>query len=215
MTRMNALTKLNRMYELFTTGDDKKLNPGETEALAGFFRGLTEAGKAKVKERVIEIYQEASYAPGQRDKFMRDLSQAGISVQELEGNTGETGADLARMTKAAQLDRLQTLDSGDSGGGEGFSKDVRKSDVARDAQAAIASKLEQFKKGVQREHHDEAEFGDLSWRAIYREEGANGRGKELMGYAVEVPIYADEHDVDETLYFNVKGQFAGNVYSGE
>ena len=36
-----------------------------------------------------------------------------------------------------------------------------------------------------------------------------------MGFVFEVPIYANEHDVDEAHYFNLKGQHLGSEYVGE
>lgn len=215
MTRLNTVDKLNRMYEIFTTNDDKKLNPGETEALAGFFRGLPEAGRAKIRERMVEIYRGSKFDAGTRERFMKELVSAGLTLKDLEGQSGDTGASVLKMSKAAQLERLRALDCGETGGSEGYSKEIRAADVARDARATITTDLKARQKDIQREHHGQAELADPAWRAIYREEGAAGRGKELVGYAVELPVYADDHDVDQTFYFNVKGACVGQEYSGE
>ena len=59
------------------------------------------------------------------------------------------------------------------------------------------------------------ELGDPTWSAVYREQGSAGRGKELLGYVIEQPIYADDHDVDRRYYFNLKGALLGDEYCGE
>ncbi|MBN2359514.1 MAG: hypothetical protein JXR83_08660 [Deltaproteobacteria bacterium] len=215
MPRLDAITKLDKVYQLFTKSDDHMLNPGETEALVGYYKGLTAAGKTKVKRKMIEIFREAEYERGQRDRFIHDLLGVGFTLAELEGTSGDTAATFLRLSKSAQFTRLQDLDCGETGGSEGFCKNVRPGDVARDARSRIAAELDRIGYRLQREHDDEAELGEARWRAVYREQGSSRRGEELLGYAVELPIYADDHDVDRTYYFNLKGELLGDVYCGE
>jgi len=215
MPRLNAVDKLNKVYELFTKGDDQKLNSGETEALVGYYKGLTTSGKTKVKSKLVEIFREAQYDRGQRDRFMSDLLGVGFTLADLEGTAGDTAATFLKLSKTAQFNKLQALDTGESGGGDGFSKDIRASDAARDAKARITTELDKINEKVQREYHNAAEIGDPAWRAVYLEQGSAGRGKELLGYALELPIYADDHDVDRTYYFNLKGDLLGDAYCGE
>ena len=216
MPRLNAVDKLSKMYELFTTGDDRKLNPGETEALVGYYKGLTPAGQTKVKAKLVEIFREAQYVSGQRDKFMQDLLGVGFKLADLEGTSGDTAASFLKMSKSAQFEKLQALLGADGGlPGDGFGKEIRPSDVARDAKARITTELDKIGDKLQREYHDAAELGDPTWSAVYREQGSAGRGKELLGYVIEQPIYADEHDVDRRYFFNLKGDLLGDVYCGE
>ena len=59
------------------------------------------------------------------------------------------------------------------------------------------------------------DFHGENYTTVYLAEGENGRGKELVGYMVELGIYTGDHDVDQMLYFNRKGQYLGNEYHGE
>ena len=216
MPRLNAVDKLNKMYELFTKGDDRKLNSGETEALVGYFKGLTPAGQTKVKAKLVEIFREAQYDRGQRDRFMQGLLGVGFKLADLEGTAGDTAASFLKMSKSAQFEKLQGLLGWDGGlAGDGYGKEVRPSDVARDAKARITTEMDRIGDKLQREYHNDAELGDPTWTAIYREQGSNGQGKELLGYAVEQPIYAEDHDVDRRYFFNLKGDLLGDVYCGE
>ena len=216
MPRLNATDKLTKMYELFTQNDDRKLNPGETEAMVGYYKGLTPAGQTKVKDKLVEIFREATYASGQRDRFLRDLLGVGFTLADLEGTAGDNAASFLKLSKTAQFEKLQALLGWDGGvSGDGFGKEIRPSDVARDAKARITTELDKIGDQLQREYHNQAELGDPTWTAIYREQGSNGRGKELLGYAVEQPIYADDHDVDRRYFFNLKGDLLGDVYCGE
>jgi hypothetical protein len=215
MPALNAVNKLNRLVDLFTKGDNAKLDRAETDAIAGYYSGLPEAGKAKVKDRLIEVYQTSTFARGQKSHFMDLLVRSGISIEELEGVKGDTGAGILRMSKAAQLETVSRFYVGEGGGEEGFSKDVRPSDVARDASAKIKTALSKHEKDMLRDHGDETSVTPQTWQAIYREEDSRGRGKELLGYAVEVGVYTGDHDVDEVLFFNIKGEHLGTEYIGE
>jgi hypothetical protein len=215
MPRLNAVDKLNKMYELFTKNDDRKLNPGETEALVGYYKGLTPAGQTKVKGKLAEIFRDASYASGQRDRFMRDLLGLGFTLADLEGTSGDNAASFLKLSKTAQFEKLQSLFSADGISGDGFTKEIKPADAARDAKARISTELDKIGNQLQRKYHDEAELGDPTWSAVYREEGSAGRGQELLGYVVEQPIYAEEHDVDRRYFFNLKGELLGDEYCGE
>jgi hypothetical protein len=220
MTRTAPLTstdKLNKMIDLFTKGDNGKLDRAETDALAGYYGGLPDAGKAKVKARLVEVYQTSTFAGGQRDRFRDALTAQGLPLRELEGVAGDTGATILKMSKGAQLETLSRFDTDEGGGGDGFSKTIRPQDAARDAGAKIKAALGAFDKKLTRDNAGDESFalGDKQWRALYREPGAHGRGQEVLGYAVTVPIYANDHDVDQALYFNIKGEQVGKIYVGE
>lgn len=215
MPRLNATDKLTKMYELFTRKDDRKLNPGETEAMVGYYKGLTPAGQTKVKDKLVEIFREATYASGQRDRFMRDLLGVGFSLADLEGTAGDTAASFLKLSKSAQFEKLQSLFSADGVSGDGFTKEIRPADAARDAKARITTELDKIGDKLQRTYDNQAELGDPTWSAVYREQGSSGRGKELLGYVVELPIYAEDHDVDRRYFFNLKGVLLGDEYCGE
>jgi hypothetical protein len=215
MPRLNAVDKLNKMYELFTKGDDRKLNSGETDALVGYYKGLTPAGQTKVKTKLVEIFREAKYDRGQRDRFMQDLLGVGFTLTDLEGTAGDTAASFLKLSKSAQFEKLQALFGAGGMVGDGFTKEINAADVARDAKARITTKMDTIGEQLQRKYHNEAELGDPTWSAVYREQGSAGRGQELLGYVLELPIYAEDHDVDRRYFFNLKGDLLGDVYCGE
>jgi hypothetical protein len=85
---MSSLTKLDRMYQLLTAGDDNKLSRGEVDALAGFYKGLAPRSQATVKARMVEIYRDSTYSAGQKSFFRNALEDVGFTTEELEGIKG-------------------------------------------------------------------------------------------------------------------------------
>ena len=214
---MNSIQKLNKLVQLFIDGDNKKLDRAETDALAGYYGGLPDAGKTKVRDRVIEVYQKSTFANGEQARFRDALQGAGLKLEDLEGTGQITGASVLKMSKGAQLDTLSSYEQGFDAGTSGVTKDIQPRDAARVESAKIKTALSAFDDKMKRKYAREDDFalGDKEWRAIYRESDANDRPVELLGYAVKVGIYAEDHDVDRTVYFNIKGDQVGDVYSGE
>lgn len=209
--RLSSLDKLNQLAKTFVDQDDKKLGRGEVDALAAFYGGLAPAEQAKIEPRLAELYQTSRFDRGQKAILLDRLTRAGVSAEKLEGVVG-TGADaFAALGKVAQLHKLQELE-----GGAGFSKDITAGAIPPGARVKVEAGIERFQTDYEKKAHGEPpEFGDRTYHAIYLEEGANGRGKELVGFAVQLGIYHDDHDVDQMLFFNGKGQLLGNDYRGE
>ncbi|MCA9555980.1 MAG: hypothetical protein KC933_38500 [Myxococcales bacterium] len=212
---MSSLTKLNRMHQVLTQEDDKKLSRGEVDALAGFYQGLASRSQATVKPRMIEIYRDSSYAKGQKEFFRNALEKVGFTTEELEGIQGNGAEAFAKLPLDEQFERLQRI-GGDWG--DGFSVATRKADLPRGAGAAIARGIADFEREYRAGRADDGidyDFHGENYTTVYLAEGENGRGKELVGYMVELGIYTGDHDVDQMLYFNRKGQYLGNEYHGE
>lgn len=207
MPRLDTVGKLNKMYELFTRADDGKLTSGEVEALAGYFKGLPDTGKAKAKERLVAIYQSSDYTPGMKERFKKALLSAGLSARELSA----TGPGPNSVDKDKVLDTLNRLS--DDGAGEGATKTISFAKLPWDVQPSITDALEALKAKTLRKDRD-ATFGDPIIKAI-SEPAKNGRAGALVGFTVELPIYADEHDVDRRLSFSKSGVQVGDEYVGE
>ncbi|MCK6549510.1 hypothetical protein L6R52_26965 [Myxococcota bacterium] len=208
---LRSIDKLDAMVKTFVDRDDKKLGQGEVEALAAFYGGLPKASQAKIADRLAEVYRDSSYTKGTKERFLAALTAQGLPIDKLEGVADDTATGFLKMSREAQLERIKGLASDY---GDGFSKDVTKRAVPAGARTAITAALEKVATDYLRRSPD-AELGEPSFRAVYLAEGRDGRGKELVGYAVLQPIYADDHDVDQTHFFNVKGQHLGHEYSGE
>lgn len=208
---LRSIDKLDAMVKTFVDRDDKKLGQGEVEALAAFYGGLPKASQAKVRDRLVEVYRDSSYTKGTKARFLEALTAQGLPIDKLEGVVENNATGFLKMSKEAQFERMKGLASD---WGDGFSKDITKRAVPAGARTAITAELEKFETKYLRDS-PAAELGEPSFRAVYLEEGRDGRGKELVGYAVLQPIYAEDHDVDQTHFFNVKGQHLGHEYSGE
>jgi hypothetical protein len=95
---------------------------------------------------------------------------------------------------------------------------LNKRDLPRGVAAALAGGIADFEASYKAERAGDGvdyDFHGEAYTAVYLEAGANGKGKDLVGYMVELGIYTGDHDVDQMLYFNRKGQFLGNEYHGE
>lgn len=212
---ISSLKKLNRMYEVFADQDNGKLSRGEVDALAGFYKGLAPRSKATVRDRMVEIYRDSTFTKGQKEFFRNNLEVIGFSTEELEGIKGVGAEAFAKLPLDEQFERLQQL-GGDWG--DGYTTDIPDRGIPRGASAQIAKGIAAFEKDYKAERRgDDIDYdfhGEMR-SAVYLEEGDNGKGKGLVGYMVELGIYTGDHDVDEMLYFNRKGQHIGSEYHGE
>lgn len=212
---ISSLTKLNRMHEVFADQDNGKLSRGEVDALAGFYQGLAPRSKATVRSRMVEIYQNSTFTKGQKAFFRNNLENVGFSTEELEGIQGHGPEAFARLPLDEQFERLQKL-GGDWG--DGHTTEIRDGELPRGAGTQIAKGIVAYEKDYRAENRGDGidyDFHGEIHSAVYLEEGENGRGKGLVGYMVELGIYTGDHDVDEMLYFNRKGQHVGSEYHGE
>lgn len=207
MPRLDTVSKLNSMYELFTRRDDGKLTSGEVEALAGFYAGLPAAGKAKARARLVDIFQASGYTAGTRERFKQALIAAGLPEAALTARP--TGMN--SVQKEALLERI--LDLSEDGGGEGVTRTITMAKVPWEVQSPINDALDAVKKKTLKQDPD-AEFGDVLIKAVYEATG-NGRAGALVGYTVELGIYSDAHDVDRRYTFSRDGVQVGDEYVGE
>lgn len=212
---LSSLNKLNRMYEVFADQDNGKLSRGEVDALAGFYKGLAPRSQASVRDRMVEIYRDSAFTQGQKAFFRNSLEQVGFTTEQLEGIVGHGPEAFARLPADEQFERLQQL-GGDWG--DGHTEALRARDLPRGAATQIAKGLAAFERDYKAERRGDGvdyDFHNTNYSAIYLEEGPDGKGKGLVGYQVEQGIYTGDHDIDEMLYFNRKGQLVGNEYHGE
>lgn len=210
-----SLQKLNALHSTFVDQDNGRLSRGEVDAIAGFYKGLPARSQDSIRDRMIEIYRESTFSRGQKDFFRNLLQGAGFSTEELEGISAKGAEGFAKLPKAEQFDRLVQL-GGDWG--DGFSVKIASKDIAPGARSAIAKNIAAFEKDYRAERAGDGidyMFEGERYQAVYLEEGAHGKGKELVGYMAELGIYTGDHDVDQMLYFNRKGEALGSRYHGE
>jgi hypothetical protein len=208
MPRIDTVTKLNSMYELFTKRDDGKLTSGEVEALAGFYAGLPAAGKAKAKDRLVAIFQSSQYTTGMKERFKKALLGAGLHEADLKA---KPAGGMTSVEKEALFDKLSSLS--EDGGGDGVTKTISMAKVPWDLQSPLQDALEALKTRTLKKDAN-AEFGDVLIKAIY-EPDKNGKPGPLAGYTIELGIYSDDHDVDRRLSFSRTGVQVGDEYVGE
>jgi hypothetical protein len=211
MAIYSSRERLDNMHELFTELGNKRLDRGEVDALAAFYGGLSSSSQNKVRDRMIEIYRESSYSSGQQGRFQELLGQRGLSPEALEGVSADTVKGFLALSKLAQSTKIRELASDF---GDGFTKEVEGADIAKTTRGKIGAELKKIEAKITSDHED-AEIGEPWIRAVYLSEGPSGKGKDLVGYVYQLPIYADEHDVSEDHYFNVKGSYLGSEYAGE
>lgn len=203
---ISSAAKLEGLMQLFVGNDNGKLDQGEIEALTGFFGGLKPASQAKIRPALADIYATSKFSAGQKAKLFAALKQLGFTTKELEGVSDDNATSFVKLSKQAQLTKLLDIEQGNVGA----CKDVVAADAATDARSKIATDQKQVQAEFVRQHSD-AEFSDPTWQALY----AKGDKTELLGYALLVPIYADEHDVDRMYFYNLRGVRVGEEYRGE
>jgi len=187
-----SVERLNAMHSLFTTQGNKRLDAGEVDALAAFAKGLPASSEKKVHGRLAEIYQDSKFSSGQKGRMLGLLKSQGFTTQELEPG---------KLSKEAQLDQLRER-SDDA-------KTIKLSSVDMVTRGKLKAELAKIEKSIMKDKGADTIIGDLELKSV------RGPKKELLGYIVEIPIYADEHDVDEAHYFNTKAQHLGSDYIGE
>jgi hypothetical protein len=203
----SSLDRLNAMHSLFTTQGNGRLDAGEVDALAGFHKGLSGTSQDKIHDRVVELYQGSKFSAGQKDRLRGLLQTQGFTMKELEGADPSTAAGFAKLPLSAQLERLQEL--GAEGSEDGVSKKVKLSSLDMITQGKLKAGLAKVEKQIMAEHGPDTTIGTAELRSIAL------KGSSVVGFVFEVPIYANEHDVDEAHYFNLKGQHLGSEYVGE
>lgn len=212
---MSSLDKLNAMHAAFVDRDNGRLSRGEVDALAGFYDGLAPRSQATIRDRMIEIYRESSFSRGQKSFFRNMLEDVGFTTEQLEGIEGHGAEAFAKLPRDEQLERLKRL-----GGywGDGHSPQIEARDIPRGARTQIAKGIAAFEKDYRAERAGDGIdylFHSERYQAVYLEQGEDGRGKGLVGYMAELGIYTGNHDVDQMLYFDRRGQLLGSQYHGE
>lgn len=204
------------MMETFVDKGDKKLGRGEVDAIAGFIGGISKRslGAAGVRDRILDIYRNTEFSTGQRAWFLQGLERAGFTEAELEGVNPNTAEGFAMMSHTAQADHILELANRD-----GVVSATTPGRAAAGARTQILKAIEAYKERYAEDHgidlNQEEPFEGETWERIFLEEDTRGRGKGHVGYRVELHIYHSDHQVDEMLYFNRKGEFLVDRYHGE
>ncbi len=207
----SSLDRLNAMHNLFTAQGNGRLDAGEVDALAAFHGGLKGESKAKVHDRLVELYQGSTFSAGQKDRFRAQLQAGGFTLGELEGVDPNSAAGFAKLSKGAQFDRITELASDYAD--DGATKATKLSSLDMLTRGKLQAALTKVEKQIMKEKGADALIGDIELRAVFVK-GAGGK-QEQVGFRAEIPIYADEHDVDEARYFSMKGVHLGSEYVGE
>lgn len=207
----SSLDRLNAMHQLFTAQGNGKLDAGEVDALAAFHGGLDTNSRAKIHGRVVEMYQTSTFSTGQRDRMRGLLQKGGFTMKELEGADPATASGFAKLPKTAQLERIMELAS--EYADDGATKVVKLKNLDMVTRGKLTSALSKVEKDIMKEKGSDATIGDIELRQVFVVNQAGKR--EQVGYRAEVPIYANDHDVDEAHYFNLKLQHLGSEYVGE
>lgn len=105
----SSLGRLDAMVDLFTDRGNRKLDSGEIHALAGFYGGLKSSSQAKIRDRMVEIYQQSKFSSGQQDEFRKLLEMRGFSRGELEGVDPSTPTGFDGMSAGAKVDHLHYI----------------------------------------------------------------------------------------------------------
>lgn len=216
---LSPTQKLSAMLATFVARDDRKLGPGEVDALAAFYGGIPPEQRASVEEQITKIYRSSKYVPGAKASFLTALQPHGLTLEELEGLRSATVGGFLAMSKEAQFERMKELKS--EWLDEGYDKAIPARSIPAGARTAMESSLARTKQQILREHREDGEdvddevIRDPVFLPVHLAEDAKGRGRGLVGYLGILPIDADGYQADETYYFNVKGQYLGNEYSGE
>ncbi|MBI2376987.1 MAG: hypothetical protein HYV07_23505 [Deltaproteobacteria bacterium] len=206
-----SLDRLNAMHSLFTGEGNKKLDAGEVDALAAFHGGLPASSRGKIKERLAEIYRDGKFSTGQKARFFDLLKAQGFTTEQLEGASADSAQGFMKLSKHAQLERLMELAS--EGSDEGVTKKLSLSSLDMNTAGRVKAELKKIEKSLLREHGADAEL-DVSGKGL-RGVYSTVEGKQLLGYRIEVPIYAQDHDQGRAYYFNLKGEKVGDEYIGE
>lgn len=203
--------RLDAMHNLFTAQGNGRLDAGEVDALAAFHGGLKGDSKAKIHDRMVELYQGSTFSAGQKDRFRGLLQQRGFTVSELEGADPKTAAGFAKLSKGAKFDRITELAA--DGSDEGTTKVTQLSGLDMMTRGKLQAALTKVEKQIMKEKGPDAIIGDVELRSVFVT-GAGGKS-ERVGFRAEIPIYADDHDVDQAHYFDLKGVHLGSEYVGE
>lgn len=209
-----SIDRLNRMHQLFTQEGNKKLDRGEVDALAAFHSGLSSSSKAKIHDRMIEIFQTSKYSKSQENRFRNMLQDGGFSLSELAGVDENTIQGFLALDPESQFEKLAEIDN--EWADLGVSKSIEWSDIGASARSKIEAQLDEIEESI-KENHGEETWVETpgSIKALYLEAGSDGAGKKLAGFSFEIPIYTGDHDVDEAHFFTVKGDHVGDEYRGE
>lgn len=208
----SSLDRLNAMHALFTTQGNGKLDAGEVEALAAFHGGLPASSQSKIHGRMVELYQTSKFSSGQQANMLSALKGQGFTTKELEKADPNSAAGFAKLSIAAQSDRIREL--ADEYSDEGSTKNIKLSSLDMMTAGKLKAAMNKLEKDIMKEHPgDETFIGDTSLKAIFVKTEANKL--EKVGYQIEMPYYADEHDAGKRAFFNLKGQALGVDWFGE
>jgi hypothetical protein len=212
-----SIDRLNAMYELFTDRGNKKLDAGEVQALAGFYSGLKSTSRAKIKDRMIEIYQSAGYSAGQQAALRQLLEYAGLTRAELEGTDPTTPGGFTGMSDSARVDSLMELyadypyDAIDDLAANRMSDAVRTS-----IQADVDSWIEQELAGLQGE--DDPQVWEAGWKELHlvdEDTGDRVANSSPIAFSVEVNSTFGNGGNTQALFFDLSGKMLGSDYLTE
>lgn len=196
-TRGSALHRLNGMHRLFTQSGDRRLEAGEVDALAAFDAALPRAQRAKIRDRMVDVYQRSAFAPRQKDRFRSLLRDSGFAAAVLDGKGAGTSEGLAKLSRRAQLERL----SDDAEVGDEIE--------AEDLKEPLRTKMVAALEDLEAEILERREYGDvqLSLRPLSMKSASGERVH--VGYVVEAEVTGEGGSTTEHHYFTARGALVG------
>ncbi len=209
----SSLDRLNAMHDLFTVQGNKELDTGEVDALASFYGGSTAPSRAEIQDRLVEIFEQSTFAPGQQNRFRYLLLAAGMAPRLLETDdpAPATVSEFLALSEAEQHEILRET-------AQGQTRAIQTQDIARPARAKIMAEVKSWCASKQNALFDYDEYDpetDYVGEPTYAAVELDGKKGEVIGYVVDIPVYQADHDVGSRLLFDLKGDFIEQEYIGE
>jgi len=218
----SSMDRLNAMVDLFTDRGNKKLDAGEVQALAGFYGGLKSNSRAKIRDRMVEIYQNADYSAGQQDRFRELLESRGFGRGELEGVDPTTPSGLGDMSDAARSEHLGEIWSDHMDYSPQYSalREVQAGDVTDAAMAKITAAVQEFidseQAALDRSGEDDPNVYEGEMRVIHMVDD-NGDPDLSTKVAIGVEVHQTFGNGGNTqaMFFDLAGEHIGNELINE
>ncbi len=208
---LSSSAKFDAMVNVFSAADGK-LNRGEVDAIAGFYKGLSPTSQAKIADQVTALYRGASYWSGQQERFFHLLVDAGLPLPTLEGQSGDSVQGFASLSHVAQFESMSEHVFGWSGDYDHLPKIVA-ADIPLGPRAKISVQIKKFIAENLKEDQVEDSM-DTGWHSSHLMD-ENGKIGEQIGYLVQVVTEYGGATGANLHFFNLKGEHIGKEYNGE